>query len=314
MKLIFKLGTASVFWLIITLMANSVVADEAKNRENYFSHNLGIYSAKTPDLAKAIKAIEIYNSAISHRDIDTIGRVLSANFRMFFLPDPKTGNTMFQDRTEFFERRSSWKKNKNPTHRAEISVKNLVRLKNGTVIVTTATTHKSRYFRPRFMEKYALDAAGEDFKLSALEISPSYPENLKDYKVNVYWAEMKEEYYDLSYTNLRRDISIIGPKRALSKYVTKLHGSVAPRAAWSKYVPLIAIFKEAPPDGTEIEIIEQQMGGEGRRFTNFTRVNGKGDPFFIMASPGWKGGLYSVAIEIKMNGEVIKRTRMKLAK
>lgn len=294
------------------VLAGSTTRDSA--REELFVENLRDFQPADLAAARAVKTLRDYRDAYERFSLTDIEEIFTENFELQYAFTDSTGEStiLTQSREEYFNKRRGWRAT--DTSRRELRMA-VVKLKHWPkerlTSIAVTTTRKSRYFSPRFLEVFLFEDHDGQSKLARIFMTPIFPATPDQHEVSILFADLKPLYWYLGDTDIRKDMIAMGPDAAFEKYIRKLSTRAPDRAKDGDHIPVLIIFREPPPDGSEIEIIETQVG-RGRKFKSFQRVAQMGDPYFFLTGIGWYGSRYHVEVKVIMNGVVIGEKTLSL--
>lgn len=287
--------------------SGSLDIDEAREgRGDYFSSNLHVYRFAEETVAEAIDVLKEFNQAVQHQQISALEENLSEDFvlRYGYVRD---GDVVYeiQDRVSFLARRSRWVEKAEPVQTIQISLKDLQRPDSDTLEILAAVTFKSAHFAPRFIGRYRFDRSNDKWRISELVLVQSLPPYPALYDLEIGFAEFREGYFYYP-ANLGEKIIAEGPEYPFD-VVFDIKRSVKSR---SEHAPLVIVFREPPPEGAILWIVEEQIGRNNVLKTR-VEVQHDGMPYYWLTGVGWEGGPYDVRVRVLMEqeGETITLAR-----
>lgn len=290
--------------------ANRTDAGMGDLRDSFFTENLAEYRPKDEGKEQAVRALNVFRDASERFDISDIEQLLTDDFELHYnysYEGDKELLTLKQSRSDFLHKRREWRPRTDGALDIVMSVKAISYSEDKKLIfVWSTSTHKSKYFNPKFVEFYVFENINNQQLIKLIVMTPVYPETTEHYDVDVYFAELNDPYYDLAYTDIRRHLIALGPDAAFEKYV-KRFTKRAPTKALQEKIPIVIIFREPPPEGSAIDIVETQIGSVGNEFRSFQRVSRYGDPYYFLANGGWRGRGYSVVVKVLVDDVLIAR-------
>ena len=184
--------------------------------------------------------------------------------------------------------------------------------KTGLLAVTALTTHRSKHFAPRFLETFVFGQEAGEWKLRRIMTYPLRPPAPELYEVRVAFAEMAG-LRPPAREVIARDMLAEGPDSALDKHyrlgsTTRSHVRSLDSAG-----PFVVIFREPPPEGARIEILEQAYGPVSQSAQGTIVAGAPVSPFFyIVSSSTWWGSGYTVVVRVLLNGVPIAEETLTL--
>ena len=178
--------------------------------------------------------------------------------------------------------------------------------------MTALTTHRSKHFAPRFLETFVFGREGGEWKLRRIMTYPLRPPAPELYEVRVAFAEMAGPRQPAR-EPIARDMLAEGPDSVLDKHYrlgsTLRTGVRDPGSAG----PFVVIFREPPPEGARIEILEQAYGPVSERAQGTIVAGAQVSPFFYVVSTSrWWGFGYTLAVRVLLDGVPIAEETLTL--
>lgn len=287
---------------------NTVDSRDNESRNKFFAENLENLTPDVPGQARAIEALRAFRNAYERHDIDDVADRLAQGFEFLYVfgGDRDEPNVFAQTREEYISKRGDWEASDTPRVRLHMAVKSFQHWPDlGLTSVVVATERESKFFNPKFLETYLFKEQDGHPRLDQLSMAPIYPPSPDLYEVSIFFADLKPPHWYLGDTDIRKDIIAIGPDAAFEKYIRTFSTRAPDRARDGDHIPVIVIFREPPPGGAQIDIVETQRGGQGRTFTSRHKVAQSGDPYFFLSGIGWFGSRGSIEVKALVNGVVV---------
>jgi hypothetical protein len=283
-------------------------------RERLFEENLAGYQRQDPDETAALVQLAHYHDAQETFDLAALTELLGPEFELrYYTTDDRL---QIQDRSTFLDKRRGWTRHAERPQRLVISAKaSYKQASGGRVALTALTTYKSKYFNPRFLEVFVFGKHRGSWLLERIFMYPMLPPRPELYEPLVFQAEYLTSKRSL--IGLDSAMVVEGPDRVLDR-MARL--SVAPkRSERGRQGPLVIFFKEPPPDGTAINVVETQLQGFGRTprgnwspYTSSVTVQRNGNPYYFLLGAGWFGFNYDVSVEVTVSGVRVAETYLNI--
>jgi len=277
------------------------VAQARAAREALFQDNLATYQPRSPEEVAALDALRRYKRAHESFDARGIEALLAPSFEARHYPSKDSAEA--QTRAAYLEQRRDWRARPAPARHLDIAVQaSHLSQKSGQLAVTALITHRSKHFAPRFLETFVFGREGGEWKLRRIMTYPLRPPAPELYEVRVAFAEMGGPRQPAREA-IARDMLAEGPDSALDKHyrlgsTTRSHVRSLDSAG-----PFVVIFREPPPEGARIEILEQAYGPVSERAQGTIVAATPVSPFFyIVSSSKWWGFGYTVAVRVLLDG------------
>ena len=272
------------------------VAKAQNARENAFRETLNTYNARNADEKELITLLKTYRDAYNASDLSRIEALLAPNFELRYHEpsSEKQYTVMVQSRSKYLEKRIAW----SPKHpRQEKLIVNVLDvlldpLGEGAAVIA-ATTYKSKYFHPRYIETFGFKRTSDGWFLRRILVLPATPKP-KELNVSVSFADV-----DFGYLREPKFVAAYGPDALFAKYI-QLSCCLSRQRQ-----KLVVIFAEPPAPGAGIIVRETQIG-RGRTFESFTYAS-PFSPYYFLIGVGWQGSGYSVLVEVEVDGVLVAR-------
>ena len=272
-------------------------AEAQAAREQAFRETLDTYKPASSDESAVIALLQTYRDAYNASDLSRIEGLLTSNFEMRYYK-PQSENkyvVMLQDRSKYLKKRSAWSPNRPRQEKLIVNVRSVLLHPEGKgAVVVAATTYKSKYFHPRYIETYGFKRTSDGWLLRRILVVPAQPKP-EELEVTISFARIdNSRLYGVDF------LAAYGPD-ALFKDTIKLSSGVSQNRK-----QLIVLFAEPPAVGATIMVRERQSG-TGREFRSALRHGGQWQwtPYFYILGTGWQGSGYSVSVEVEVDGVVI---------
>ncbi len=287
------------------------VAQARAAREALFQDNLATYQPRSPDEAAALDALRRYKRAHESFDARGLEALLAPSFEARHYPSKDSAEV--QTRAAYLEQRRDWRARPAPARHLDLAVQaSHLSQKSGQLAVTALTTHRSKHFAPRFLETFVFERHGAEWKLRRIMTYPLRPPSPELYEVRVAFTEMPG-LQQPAREAIARDMLAEGPDSVFDKHY-RLGGTTRSGVrSLGAAGPFVVIFKEPPPDGSRIEILEQAYGPvtESGRGTIVART--PVSPFFyVVSNDRWWGFGYTVAVQVLLDGVAIAEETLTL--
>lgn len=294
------LATFSVLAALITA-CETVPREVAKAqiaRAQAFRETLDTYKPISSDENAVIALLKTYRDAYNASDLSRIDGLLASNFELrYYRPRSKQiYDIMIQNRAKYLEKRSSWSPKEPRGEKLIVRVLNVLRHPEGKgAVVVAATTYKSKYFHPRYIETYGFKRTSNGWLLRRLLVVPAQPKP-GEVKVSLISLADISNYIELS-NNLdsyRSFVDANGPDALFEKHI-KLSCCIE-----DKQQPLVVVFPEPPADGSTITVVESAIG-YSNTYTTTTTFH-RNSQYTIFTGWGWYGSHLTVVIEVYVDG------------
>lgn len=302
--------------LFVPLVGCTSKSEEFTKREYFFEDNLEHFKTNAKNDDEVVGILKKYREFYEQFDIDNLSKIISDEFSSnYYFKDFANRNIiLIQDRNEYFEKRKSWRNVSGYTQKLEMFIKSITHNEDtGYSAVIAGTTYRSKYFNPRFLETFVMRNAGDGFKIVQHIIFPMYPPKPEMHEVEIFFADVGPEYLSMESPGFQKEFNVLGPDLTFERHVRRL-SKRAPGKAVSQKAPIVIFFREPPPEGSQISIIETQIGGNGNSFYNEHIVNLRGNPYLILSGAGWHGRRYSVSVEVRLDGVRVANEILQLPK
>ena len=166
------------------------------------------------------------------------------------------------------------------------------------------TTYASKYFNPRFVDKFTFRRREGKMQLQKRISFPLYPKSEKYYHPEIYISKLSEyEKHQGDLKQMALDDADIFIERILkggnfSKSSTLSPGEVA----------VIVVFKEPPPPGAKIKIAHRYYNQSGDLWDEYDRtltIKKVAPWFFIGTASEIGSGMASVTYEVSVDGKKV---------
>ena len=270
-------------------------------REALFQDNLATYQPRRPDEAAALDALRRYKHAHESFDARGLEALLAPSFEARHYPSKDSAEV--QTRAAYLEQRRDWRARPAPARHLDIAIQasHLSRT-SGQLAVTALTTHRSKHFAPRFLETFVFGREGGEWKLRRIMTYPLRPPAPELYEVRVAFTEMAGLQQPAPEA-IARDMLAEGPDSVFEKHY-RLGSTV--RSGVRSLVsagPFVVIFREPPPEGARIEILEQAYGPVSERAQGTIVAGAAASPFFYVVSQSkWFGFRFTVDVRVLLDG------------
>lgn len=277
------------------------VAQARAARETLFQDNLATYQPRNPEEAAALDALRRYKRAHESFDARAIETLLAPSFEARHYPSKDSAEV--QSRAAYLEQRRDWKSRPAPSRHLDIAVQaSHLSQKSGQLAVTALTTHRSKHFAPRFLETFVFERVGGQWTLRRVMTYPMPPPAPALYDVAVVFTDLLRSEQPTAEA-IARDMLAEGPDSVFEKHYrlgsTTRSGVRGPGAAG----PFVVIFREPPPAGSRIEIIEQASGAVTESARGTIVVGAAVSPFFYVVSNNrWWGSGFRVEVRVLLDG------------
>lgn len=292
----------AVILLAVLTTASETVALEVTTaqttREQVFRETLDTYKPASSDESAVIALLKTYRDAYNVSDLSRIEVLLAPNFELRYYErffSEKYYTVMVQSRAKYLEKRSPWSPKEPRGEKLIVRVLNVLLHPEGKgAVVVAATTYKSKYFHPRYIETFGFKRTSDGWLLRRILVVPAQPKP-EEHEVNISYATVDDQY-------LPDDIlAARGPDALFKKYIQL---SCCLSTVRQK---LIIIFAEPPPENTQIVVTETTYGGS--EFESISYVD-PSSPYFFLLGKGWRGSDISVGVEVMVDGVIVARTRL----
>lgn len=287
------------------------VAQARAAREALFQDNLATYQAKGPEEAATLDALRRYKRAHESFDARGIEALLAPSFeaRHYLTKDSAEAQT----RAAYLEQRRDWRARPAPARHLDIAVQaSHLSQKTGLLAVTALTTHRSKHFAPRFLETFVFGREGGQWKLRRIMTYPLRPPSPPLYDAQVVFTEMPGPRQPAREA-IARDILAEGPDSVFEKHYRLGTTTRSGVRSLGSAGPFVVIFREPPPEGARIEILEQAYGSVSQSAQGTIVAGAPVSPFFyIVSSSTWWGFGYTVAVRVLLDGVPIAEETLTL--
>lgn len=266
------------------------VAEAKAVREESFRETLDTYEPAQSDEEPVINLLKAYRDAYNTSDLSRMERLLASNFELRYRQQrsKKLYAIMVQSREKYLEKRSPWSPDQPRRDHMIVNVRDVLLHPDGkTAVVIAATTYKSKYFHPRYIETFGFKKTPDGWLLR---------------RVLVVLARRKPEELDVQIILSRfpggkspiRDFNKIvkeeGPDAFVERYQQRSRGSIR-----NDELPhsVLFVFAEPPTEDT-ILVTQHQFrrpGMSGLRPYRFDRKVFYGvSPFYVIENVSQAGG------------------------
>lgn len=287
------------------------VAQARAAREALFQDNLATYQPRGPEEAAALDALRRYKRAHESFDARGLEALLAPSFEARHYPSKDSAE--IQTRAAYLEQRRDWRARPAPARHLDLAVQaSHLSQKSGQLAVTALTTHRSKHFAPRFLETFVFERHGAEWKLRRLMTYPMRPPAPAFYAVSVAFIDTAGSGQPTREAIIR-DVLAEGPDSVFDKHY-RLGGTTRSGVrSLGSAGPFVVIFKEPPPDGSRIEIIEQAYGPVTESGRGTIVAGTPVSPFFYVVSNNrWWGSGYTVAVQVLLDGVAIAEETLTL--
>lgn len=277
-----------------------------QDRDDFYQSNLDDYRVEDEAIAGAIDVLVRFNETMQYQRVSELEEHISTDFvlRYGYIRDDEIVYEI-QERDSFIARRSGWVEKSEPAQVVQTSIKDVRRGDPDTLEILAALTLRSTHFAPRFSARYQFEKTGGKWRISELVLVQSLPGYPALYEIDIGFAAFREDhsYYP---GNLAEIILAEGPEYPFEE-VFDLKKSVRSR---SEHAPLVIVFREPPPEGAILWIVEDQIGRNNVIRTR-VEVDRDGTPYYWLTGIGWEGGPYKVRVSVLMeqDGETVTLAR-----
>ena len=287
------------------------VAQARAAREALFQDNLATYQPRSPDEAAALDTLRRYKRAHESFDARGLEALLAPSFEARYYPS--TDSAEAQTRAAYLEQRRDWKARPAPARHLDIAVQaSHLSQKTGLLAVTALTTHRSKHFAPRFLETFVFRREGGEWKLGRIMAYPMRPPSPQLYDARVVFTEMPG-LQQPAREAIARDILAGGPDSVFEKHYRLGTTTRSGVRSLGSAGPFVVIFREPPPEGARIEILEQAYGSVSERAQGTIVARAPVSPFFyIVSNNQWWGSGYTVAVRVLLDGVPIAEETLTL--
>ena len=278
-------------------------------REDAFQETLSTYDARNADEQAVIGILEEYRKAYDTSDLSRIEPLLAPNFELrYYRPKSAEQYTVLaQDRSTYLKKRSAW--SEHPRHEQLIvNVLDVLLdpLGRGAAVIA-ATTYKSKYFHPRYVETFGFARTKNGWLLRRILAVPAEPK-LKELEVDISLVEIR--------SHQPGEVSDYSPNEFFEKYIQFFCC-----LSDERWLQLMVVFAEPPPAGAEIVVTETPVGGAGYVIVTDWGGSGyvittdltlrpehyppQGSRYFYLVGKGWQGRQHDVKVEVEVNGVIV---------
>ncbi len=273
-------------------------------REALFRDTLGSHQPRSAEEAAAIDALRRFKRAHETFDARALEALLAPGFEARHYPSRDIVEV--QTRTAYLEPRRGWTARAAAARHLDVAVQAAhLSPRTGQIAVTALTTHRSRHFAPRFLETFVFERHGAEWKLRRLMTHPMRPPAPALHEVAVVFADIMRSELPAPEA-VARDMLAEGPDSVFEKHYRlgsrTRSGVRGPGTAG----PFVVIFREPPPAGARIEIIEQGYGAVTESARGTVVVGATPSPFFyVVSNDRWWGGGFSVGVRVLLDGVLV---------
>jgi hypothetical protein len=271
------------------------------SREAFFQDNLATWAARSPEEAAALDVLRRFKRAHDHFDARALEPLLAPGFEARYYPSRDRAEV--QSRAAYLEQRRQWTSRPAPARTLVIAVQaSHLSRKTGQLAVTALTTHRSKHFAPRFLETFVLERLAGEWRLHRLMTYPMRPPGPAFHDVAVVFTDMATPETPAS-DAIARDMLAEGPDSVFDKHYRLGSTRRSNVRALGAAGPFVVIFREPPPDGARIEIVEQAYGPVTESARGVVVAGAPPSPFFYVVSTNrWWGSGYRVEVRVLLDG------------
>ncbi len=163
---------------IITASVPRESAEAQVARGQVFRETLDTYKPASSDESAVITLLKEYRDAYNASDLSRIEGLLTSNFELrYYKPQSeKQYVVMLQDRSMYLKKRSAWSSNRPWQEKLIVNVLSILLHPEGKgAAVVAATTYKSKYFHPRYIETFGLKRTRDGWLLRRVLVIPARP-------------------------------------------------------------------------------------------------------------------------------------------
>lgn len=260
-------------------------------REAAFAENLDRYPARTGEEREILRLLkDNYKKGVETFDLSLLRTILAPDFeaRHYWSKD----RVVVQTLDAFLAERASWAPRHDPDRRLLISVQEVKSDEaRARYAVATLTTHKSKYFAPRFAEMFVFEKIADKWLLRRQFVFPAYPPHPKLNEVRIFVGDWKKQYT----SDTVREMIARGPDVVIDDYLLEFGG-------WRTdgvRRPAIVVFRESVLPGSRVIIRD---GPYESRIAALPGV-----AYFYAVMDGWwfRGGGQCVPFTIEVDGAVV---------
>ncbi len=283
-------------------------------REDAFRETLNAYDARNANEEPVITLLKTYRDAYNASDLSRIEGLLTSNFELrYYKPRSKEQYAvMVQNREKYLEKRSPWSPNHPRQEQMIVNVLDVLLdpLGKGAAIIA-ATTYKSKYFHPRYIETFGFKRTPDGWLLRRILVVPAQakPEELG---VQIILSRFPGGRSPLG--DFDKIVEEEGPDAFVERYQQHSKGSI-PSDESSHSV--LFVFAEPPPPDTYVLTQHQfrRPGMSGLRpylFTYYVRYGVS--PFYVIENTSQAGGrpAGSITYSVFVDDAVVAERRVSI--
>ena len=272
------------------------VAKAQSAREQAFRETLVSYKPMSSDESAVIALLKTYRDAYNASDLSRIERLLTSDFDLrYYKPRSEDQYTvMVQSRSRYLEKRTAWSPKHPRQEKLIVNVRSVLLHPEGKgAVVVAATTYKSKFFHPRYIETYGFKRTSAGWSLRRILVLQATPKP-EELNVSVSFADV-----DYGYLRDPKFVAAYGPDALFAKYIQ-------PSCCLStERQKLLVVFAEPPAPGAGILVRETQIG-RGRTFESYT-ISSPHSRYYFLIGVGWEGSGYNVLVEVEVDGVLVAR-------
>ena len=285
------------------------VAKAQTAREQAFKETLDTYAPASPDEQAVISLLQEYRNAFNASDLSRIEPLLAPNFELRYYR-PKSAeqySVEIQSRSKYLEKRSPWSLAHPRQEKLIVNIRGVLLHPQGKgAAIIAATTYKSKYFHPKYIETFGFTRTSNGWLLRRVLVVPTHPK-LEELNVQIFvaregWARDPESNWSqysrdgvvpdeispptLHETKENHPLRKLFRELAVTKRadaIVELHQQKAVKSLpYDEVISVLFVFREPPPIGAKIvtELIYERSYGDYPFRYEYTVE--KVEPFFII--------------------------------
>lgn len=259
-------------------------------REDAFRESLSAYDARSANEEPVITLLKTYRDAYNASDLNRIEGLLTSNFELrYYKPRSKEQYAvMVQSREKYLEKRSLWSPNHPRREQMIVNVLDVLLDPLGRdAAVIAATTYKSKYFHPRYIETFGFKKTPSGWRLRGILVVPAQPKS-EELDVRIILSKFPGGRSPIG--DFDKIVKEEGPDAFVERYQKRSRGSI--RNDESSHSVLF-VFAEPPPPNTLLVTQHQfrRPGSSGQQPYRFDKQVYYGvSPFYVLENVSRAGG------------------------
>ncbi len=284
-----------------SVMLSPEVREMKHAREAAFSENLHLYQARTPEEREIIALLrDQYKKGYETFNLALIKDILAPDFQLRYYATPDSVEVKTKD--EFLAARVQWTPKQSRARELLINLQEFKCEPDGNkCAVATLTTHKSKYFAPRFAEVFVFERLNKQWKILRQLVVTAYPPRPELNEASIFVGDYKSGFAPFS---IGPEMTTHGPDAVIDDYMDV-------SGFWRSdgiQRPAIVVFREPVPPTSKVIIHHGPPLGQSAPSYDDRVSNPKGTPYYYVLVSGWRvRGSACIPFSIEVDGVMIHR-------